>query len=86
MESFGEKKDGSDNWINGGFFVLEPEVIDLVDDDMTSWEFGPLERLAAEGNLNAFKHTGFWKPMDTLRDKNELNKLWESNLAPWKIW
>ena len=73
-------------WINGGFFVLEPKVFDYIDDDSTVFEKAPLERLAKDGELNAFKHTSFWQPMDTLRDKNLLEGLWNENKAPWKIW
>jgi len=84
--SFKEKPKGDGNWINGGFFVLEPEVIKYIEDDNTTWEKEPIEKLASEGNLLAYKHFGFWKPMDTLRDKNELESLWNSGNAPWKIW
>lgn len=86
VEQFREKPQGDQSWINGGFFVLDPRVIDLIDDDQTSWERAPLETLAAGGDLRAFKHHGFWRPMDTLRDKNQLDELWQSNKAPWKIW
>lgn len=82
---FKEKPEGEGGWINGGFFVLAPQVFDLIQDDDTSWESEPLERLAKTGQLNAFKHKGFWRPMDTLRDKNYLNDLWSSDKAPWKI-
>lgn len=84
--SFKEKPSGDGAWINGGFFVLEPSVIDLIDDDATIWERQPLERLAADGQLNAYRHRGFWQPMDTLRDKNQLESLWQSGDAPWKVW
>lgn len=78
--------DGDDTaWINGGFFVLEPQVIDYIDGDTTSFEKEPMERLAKDGKLNAFRHTGFWQPMDTLRDKMLLEDLW-SKTAPWKVW
>ena len=78
---------GSDNaYINGGFFVLEPEAIDYIEDDSTVWERGPMEHLAREGELSAFKHDGFWHPMDTLRDKMVLVEMWESGEAPWTIW
>lgn len=70
-------------WINGGFFVLEPEVIDYIQDDSTVWERGPLEKLAADGELSAYRHTGFWQPMDTLRDKYLLEDLWQTGKAPW---
>ncbi|EOZ96365.1 Glucose-1-phosphate cytidylyltransferase [Indibacter alkaliphilus LW1] len=79
--------DGNDNaWINGGFFVVEPEALNLINGDETVWEKEPLEEVANKGNLSAFKHTGFWQPMDTLRDKNYLEDLWQSGDAPWKIW
>lgn len=85
IKHFQEKPDtgGEMPWINGGFFVLEPEVIDYIQDDKTVFERGPLERLAAEGKLSAFRHTGFWQPMDTLRDKHLLEDLWQSGKAPW---
>ena len=81
---FHEKPDFEMGWINGGFFVLEPQVVDYIDGDETIWERAPLERLAAAGQLAAFRHTGFWKPMDTLRDKRELEELWAKDQAPWK--
>ena len=82
-----EKPEGDGGWINGGFFVLSPRVIDYIEDDTNStWELEPLARLAREGNLRAFVHSGFWQPMDTLREKNLLEALWESGKAPWKIW
>jgi glucose-1-phosphate cytidylyltransferase len=84
IDHFQEKPNGSEmTWINGGFFVLEPEVIDYIDDESTTWEREPLERLAQNGQLSAFRHTGFWQPMDTLRDKNVLENLWQSGKAPW---
>lgn len=84
IDSFQEKPDGSEMpWINGGYFILEPEVLDYIDDDDTTWEKEPLESLAREGELSAYKHTGFWQPMDTLRDKNVLEELWQSGKAPW---
>lgn len=86
IETFREKPEGDGAWINGGYFVLEPEVIDLIDDDSTVWEQEPLEKLAQEGQLSAFKHNGFWQPMDTLRDKNKLEELWQQGKAPWKVW
>jgi glucose-1-phosphate cytidylyltransferase len=86
VENFQEKPDGDGSWINGGFFVLNPEVIDFIADDHTIWEEGPLKRLASEGELAAFKHAGFWQPMDTLREKLMLNNLWSEKKAPWKIW
>lgn len=84
--SFVEKPAGDGAWINGGFFVLEPKVFDYIDGDSTVWERDPLENLAKDGELAAFKHTGFWKPMDTLRDKKELEKLWQNGKAPWRVW
>ena len=86
VASFEEKPLGDRSWINGGFFVLHPSVIDYVDGDATSWEGAPLAQLAMQGELEAFKHEGFWQPMDTLRDKNHLNQLWNSGSAPWKTW
>lgn len=86
VTSFREKPEGDGAWINGGFFVLEPEAINYIDDDSTPWEQEPLRRLANEGKLSAFRHYGFWQPMDTLRDKYLLEELWQSNKAPWKIW
>lgn len=86
IESFREKPAGDGSWINGGFFVLSPNVIDLIKDDHTSWELEPLTTLAKNNQLYAFKHYGFWQPMDTLREKNILNELWEKNNAPWKTW
>lgn len=87
IDSFQEKPKGDGAWINGGFFVLEPQVFEYIKDgDPTIWERGPLERIAADGQLNAFKHEGFWQPMDTLRDKNELEGLWAKGTAPWKVW
>lgn len=83
---FQEKPDGDGGWINGGFFVLEPSVLDLIDDDKTIWERTPLESLVAERQLGVFKHRGFWQPMDTLRDKMYLEELWASGKAPWKFW
>ena len=86
IESFQEKPEGDGSWINGGFFVLKPDVIDLIKDDQTPWEMDPLTTLAKNGQLCAFKHSGFWQPMDTLREKNKLNKLYITGKAPWKIW
>jgi len=84
IHHFAEKPlDGESPWINGGFFVLEPQVIDYITDDNTTWEREPLEKLAKEGNLAAFKHTGFWQPMDTLRDKNVLEEMWQKGKASW---
>lgn len=86
VKSFVEKPHGDGMYINGGFFVLNPKVIDLIDDDSTIWERKPLETLAHSGQLEAFKHDGFWQPMDTLRDKQHLEELWQSGEAPWKAW
>ncbi|SHK88363.1 glucose-1-phosphate cytidylyltransferase [Hymenobacter psychrotolerans] len=87
VESFTEKPEGTETpWINGGFFVLEPAVLDYIDSDDTMWEKAPLERLATEGQLAAFRHTGFWQPMDTLRDRNMLEELWQKGQAQWKVW
>lgn len=85
VRRFIEKPAGDGGLINGGFFVLEPSVIDLIDGPGTVWEQGPLERLAADGELQAWRHTGFWQPMDTLRDRLHLEKLWSEG-APWKVW
>jgi glucose-1-phosphate cytidylyltransferase len=86
VSSFMEKPKGDGVMINGGFFVLSPEVINYIKDDQTTWEREPLERLAIEGNLNAYQHHGFWQPMDTLRDKQYLEELWYTGKAPWKVW
>lgn len=86
IERFEEKPKGDGAFINGGFFVLSPKVIDLIENDETTWEKEPLETLANQGELSAYQHTGFWQPMDTLRDKNHLETLWKSGEAPWKIW
>lgn len=86
VNSFREKPKGDGAMINGGFFVLSPQVIDYIDNDQTIWERGPLERLAEQGELAAFPHLGFWQPMDTLRDKTHLEELWQSGQAPWKVW
>jgi len=83
---FQEKTPGDTNWINGGFFVCEPELMDYIEGDETLLEQEPLQNLAKDGKLGAFKHEGFWHPIDTLRDKNHLNELWEENQAPWKKW
>jgi glucose-1-phosphate cytidylyltransferase len=83
---FEEKPQGDGSWINGGFFVLSPPVIDYVADDSTIWERGPMEGLARDGQLSAYLHKGFWLPMDTLRDKQHLEELWQSGQAPWKVW
>jgi len=86
VAGFREKPENEMGWINGGFFVCEPSVFDYIDGDATSWERAPLERLARDGELMAYLHRGFWRPMDTLRDKRELEELWISGKAPWKIW
>ena len=86
VTEFHEKHSGESSWINGGFFVFEPEIFDYLQDDSTVLERTPLEDLAKEQKLTAFKHDGFWHPMDTLRDKKQLEKLWASGKAPWKIW
>jgi glucose-1-phosphate cytidylyltransferase len=83
---FQEKPAGDGAWINGGFFVLSPEVLSLIPGDSTVWEQEPMESLASSGQLRAYRHHGFWQPMDTLREKNQLEKLWESGQAPWKVW
>src|SRR5262249_35995257 len=81
-----EKPAGDGAWINGGFFVLEPGAFDYIEGDQTSWEGDALVRLSREGKLSAYKHAGFWQAMDTLRDKNQLEELWQSGKAPWKVW
>jgi glucose-1-phosphate cytidylyltransferase len=86
VSRFTEKSQANEGWINGGFFVLEPEVINYIKDDSTSWELEPLESLAKEKELVAFRHNGFWQPMDTLREHKQLEKMWESDNAPWKVW
>lgn len=84
--NFEEKPHGDGGWINGGFFILSPHVIDYIEHDATVWERDPMERLAREGQLSAYLHHGFWQPMDTLRDKQHLEELWQSGSAPWKVW
>mgnify|MGYP000051720058 CR=1 FL=1 len=86
VNSFMEKPKGDGAMINGGYFVLSPDVLDYIADDTTTWEREPIERLAQEGNLAAYQHHGFWQPMDTLRDKVHLEELWQSGNAPWKVW
>jgi glucose-1-phosphate cytidylyltransferase len=87
VDSFKEKPQGDGAWINGGFFVLEPGIFDYINEgDPTVWERAPLENLATASQLAAYKHMGFWKCMDTLRDKIELERLWQSGSAPWKVW
>ena len=87
ITSFMEKPKGEESWINGGFFVCEPEVFDYIKDgDSTIFERAPLENLAKDNQLNAYKHSGFWRPMDTLKDKNDLTEMWQNNKAPWALW
>ena len=86
VSHFAEKPQGDGALINGGFFVQSPQVLEYIPNDQTIWERDPLERLACEGELAGFEHTGFWQPMDTLRDKLLLEELWQSGQAPWKMW
>lgn len=86
VRDFHEKPLGDGAWINGGFFVLDPAVIDRITDDASIWEREPMESLTHDGELMAFEHRGFWRPMDTLRDKSQLEELWQSGRAPWKVW
>jgi glucose-1-phosphate cytidylyltransferase len=87
VQRFREKPAGDGAWINGGFFVLEPAAVDYIPpDDAVIWEREPLERLARDGQLGAYHHRGFWRPMDTLRDKRDLETLWDEGRAPWKVW
>jgi glucose-1-phosphate cytidylyltransferase len=86
VTSFKEKPKGDGGMINGGFFVLSPKVLELIQDDQSIWEREPLETLAESGQLKAFRHPGFWQPMDTLRDKSYLEELWTTGQAPWKVW
>jgi len=86
VSAFLEKPQGDGAWINGGYFVCSPGVLELIEGDQTIWEREPLERLAAAGQLSSFLHEGFWQPMDTLRDKLHLEELWASGQAPWKVW
>jgi glucose-1-phosphate cytidylyltransferase len=86
ITSFQEKPKGDGGWINGGFFVLSPDVLDLIEGDATVWEREPLEKLARQRSLAAYFHRGFWQPMDTLRDKNHLEEVWATGRAPWKMW
>lgn len=83
---FKEKPTGDGNWINGGYFVLEPQIFDYIEDDNTVWEREPMEKMTKDNQLSAYKHVGFWHPVDTLRDKNQLEELWSSQKAPWKNW
>ena len=86
VSGFTEKPKGDGGWINGGFFVLSPSCLNYIAGDETGWETEPLARLAADGQLVAFEHAGFWQPMDTLREKNQLEELWQNGRAPWKAW
>jgi glucose-1-phosphate cytidylyltransferase len=86
VHGFKEKPKGDGAWVNGGFFVCEPGIFDYIDGDATTWEQEPMERLSHDGKLAAYRHAGFWQPMDSLRDKNLLEQLWASGKAPWKIW
>jgi len=86
VRGFAEKPQGDGAWINGGFFVLAPSCLDYIEGDHSSWEGEPLARLATDGELMAFEHRGFWQPMDTLRDKNQIEELWQTGRAPWKKW
>ncbi|MDX8396326.1 MAG: glucose-1-phosphate cytidylyltransferase [Mariprofundaceae bacterium] len=86
ISAFEEKPQGDGSWVNGGYFVLSPEVLSYIDSDATTWEKDPLQALAGAGQLSAYKHHGFWYPMDTLRDNTHLNALWDSGKAPWKVW
>jgi glucose-1-phosphate cytidylyltransferase len=86
VQGFQEKPPGDGAWINGGFFILKPQAIDLISSESMPWEKEPLEALSSNGQLEAFEHHGFWQPMDTLRDKNTLEELWRSGNAPWKVW
>lgn len=86
ISSFREKPHGDGAWINGGFFIVEPEAINYISDDSTVWEHEPLVKMAREGKLSAYRHSGYWQNMDTLRDKNVLDELWRSEKPPWKIW
>ncbi|MEK7393908.1 MAG: glucose-1-phosphate cytidylyltransferase [Fibrobacterota bacterium] len=86
IRSFQEKPNGDGSWVNGGFFVCSPEVIDTIAGDSTTWEREPLEALSRSGQIDAYTHDGFWQPMDTLRDKVYLEELWQSGKAPWKVW
>ena len=86
VTSFQEKPAGDGAWINGGYFILDPSIIDCIDGDLTPWEAEPLMRLAREGNLMSYLHRGFWQAMDTLRDKTHLEELWSKGNPPWKVW
>jgi glucose-1-phosphate cytidylyltransferase len=86
VTSFDEKPSDNGSWINAGYFVCKPEVFDYLDDDSTIFEGKPLSVIAKQGNMNTYKHYGFWKPMDTLKDNKDLNEMWDKNIAPWKLW
>ena len=86
MKQFNEKPKNGATWINGGFFVLEPKVLEYIDGDMVSWEEEPIKNITKEGELGVYKHPGFWQPMDTLAEKKLLNELYDNNKAPWKSW
>jgi len=86
ISAFEEKPQGDGSWVNGGYFVLSPKVLDYIAGDATTWEKEPLQALAHAGELSAYKHNGFWHPMDTLRDNKHLNELWNNGDAPWKVW
>ena len=86
IDAFREKPRGDGAWVNGGFFVVEPEALEYIENDSTVWEQEPLRNLARDGKLSAYRHEGFWQAMDTLRDKNYLEELWAKGNAPWKSW
>ena len=86
VSEFEEKPEHEGGWVNGGFFVLSPNVGDLIENDATYWEAEPMKYLVAQGQLRAYRHHGFWQPMDTLRDRKTLENLWASGAAPWKLW
>lgn len=86
VRSFLEKPKGDGSWINGGYFVCEPAIFNYLEGDQTVWENQPMESLAKEGQMNAYKHSGFWRPMDTLKDKHDLNEMWDKNEAKWRVW
>jgi len=86
ITQFYEKPQAAEGWINGGFFMLSPRTIDYIENDETIWERGPVERLARDGQLMGYRHYGFWSCMDTLKEKNYLEELWNSGKAPWKVW
>ena len=86
ISAFEEKPQGDGSWVNGGYFVLSPKVMEYIKGDQSTWEREPLQKLAGKGELSAYKHEGFWQPMDTLRDKVHLEELWVAGAAPWKVW